>query len=144
MASTIRGRELLLCSSGWTSEAELCHLSSLIANLEQLIHPASCHCTTCHIPTDLLPPATKLGQGNIFSSVCQEFCSQGGSAPLHAGIHPLFQSRHPPLEQTLPRADPPVADPPGVAPPPRWLSASWEIRLTSRWYTSYWNAYLLY
>ena len=34
----------------------------------------------------LLPPATKLGQGNIFRSVCQEFCSQrGGSAPLHAG-----------------------------------------------------------
>ena len=26
-----------------------------------------------------LPPATKLGQGNIFSSVCQEFCPQGGS-----------------------------------------------------------------
>ena len=38
----------------------------------------------------LLPPATKLGQGHIFRSVCQEFCSQGeGSAPLHAGIHPL-------------------------------------------------------
>ena len=27
----------------------------------------------------LIPPATKLGQGNIFSSVCQEFCSQGGA-----------------------------------------------------------------
>ena len=26
----------------------------------------------------LLPPATKLGQGNIFRSVCQEFCPQGG------------------------------------------------------------------
>ena len=25
----------------------------------------------------LLPPATKLGQGSIFSSACQEFCSQG-------------------------------------------------------------------
>ena len=24
-----------------------------------------------------LPPATKLGQGNIFRSVCQEFCPQG-------------------------------------------------------------------
>ena len=24
-----------------------------------------------------LPPATKLGKGNILSSVCQEFCSQG-------------------------------------------------------------------
>ena len=25
-----------------------------------------------------LPPATKLGQGNIFRSVCQEFCPWGG------------------------------------------------------------------
>ena len=25
-----------------------------------------------------LPPATKLGQGNIFRSVCQQFCPQGG------------------------------------------------------------------
>ena len=28
----------------------------------------------------LLPPATKLGQGNIFRSVCQEFCPHGGGA----------------------------------------------------------------
>ena len=27
---------------------------------------------------DFLPPATKLGQGNIFRSVCQEFCPQEG------------------------------------------------------------------
>ena len=26
----------------------------------------------------ILPPATKLGQGNIFRSVCQELCPQGG------------------------------------------------------------------
>ena len=43
----------------------------------------------------------KLGQGNIFSSVCQEFCSPGGgSAPLHAGIHTL-----PPGADTPPGAD---------------------------------------
>ena len=29
---------------------------------------------------NLLPPATKLGQGNIFRSVCQEFCPWGGHA----------------------------------------------------------------
>ena len=29
-------------------------------------------------PAFFLPPATKLGQGNIFRGVCQEFCSQGG------------------------------------------------------------------
>ena len=33
----------------------------------------------------LLPPATKLGQGNIFRSVCQEFCSQGVSRPTPRG-----------------------------------------------------------
>ena len=31
----------------------------------------------------LLPPATKLGQGNIFRSVCQQFCSHPGA--VHAG-----------------------------------------------------------
>ena len=33
--------------------------------------------------TKFLPPATKLGQGNIFRSVCQEFCSHLGA--VHAG-----------------------------------------------------------
>ena len=28
--------------------------------------------------SEFLPPATKLGQGNIFRSVCQEFCPQLG------------------------------------------------------------------
>ena len=28
----------------------------------------------------LLPPTMKLRQGNIFTSVCQEFCPQGGHA----------------------------------------------------------------
>ena len=47
----------------------------------------------------LLPAATKLGQGNIFTSVCQEFCPQGGgrvSASVHAGMHHHPPSRHPP------------------------------------------------
>ena len=49
-----------------------------------------------------------LGQGNIFSSVCREFCSYGGwSASVHAGIPLPPGSRHPPsrqspLEQTPP------------------------------------------
>ena len=34
----------------------------------------------------ILPPATKLGQCNIFRSVCQEFCPQGGSA-WQGGVH---------------------------------------------------------
>ena len=38
-------------------------------------------------PSILLPLATKLGQGNIFRSVCQEFCPQGGgfSRPTPGG-----------------------------------------------------------
>ena len=36
----------------------------------------------CH-SSSLLPPATKLGQGNIFRSGCQEFCSH--PAAVHAG-----------------------------------------------------------
>ena len=34
----------------------------------------------------LLPPATKLRQGNIFTSVCQEFCPQG-SGGLCPSMH---------------------------------------------------------
>ena len=91
-----------------------------------------------------LPPTAKLGQGNIFRSVCQEFCSQGGSAPLHAGIHPS------PQEQTRQEQTPPAgADtpqeqtPPSRSrPPPPRHSTCWEIRTTSGRYKSYWNAIL--
>ena len=37
-------------------------------------------------PFWFLPPATKLGQGNIFRSVCQEFCPQGGAC-VAGGMH---------------------------------------------------------
>ena len=67
------------------------------------VHETSfCHEEKFSYESDLifLEPVTKLGQGNIFRSVCQEFCPQGGSAPLHAGIHP-------PWDQTPPRNRPP-------------------------------------
>ena len=35
----------------------------------------------------LLPPAMKLGQGNIFRSVCQEFCPQGVGVHGRGGMH---------------------------------------------------------
>ena len=35
------------------------------------------------VTAKFLPPETKLGQGNIFRSVCQEFCSHPGA--VHAG-----------------------------------------------------------
>ena len=58
-----------------------------------------------------------LGQGNIFSSVCQEFCSQGeGSASVHAWIPPP-----PPPEADMPPGSrhPPEADPSEADTPPR-------------------------
>ena len=36
----------------------------------------------CFSADTLLPAATKLGQGNIFTSVCQEFCPRGGGGCL--------------------------------------------------------------
>ena len=70
----------------------------------------------------LLPPATKLGQGNIFRSVCQEFCSKVGE-----GVCPIA-----------------CWDTPGADTPPPRNSACCEIRATSGRYASYWNVYLLY
>ena len=55
----------------------------------------------------LLPPAKKLGQGNIYSS----FLITGGSAPLHVGIPPQEQS---PPKQTPPGPDTPQSRPPGA------------------------------
>ena len=35
----------------------------------------------------LLPPAAKLGQGNIFRRVCQQFCPRGGMCGCSRGVH---------------------------------------------------------
>ena len=120
-------------------------------------------------PVSLLA-ATKLGQGNIFTSVC---LSTGGGLPqCMLGCHPpgpgtpppLPGSRHPPprpgtppdqahppweqtpLDQTSPRprSRPPRPDKrpsPGADPPPP-PKADCSIRLTSGRYASYWNAFL--
>ena len=40
----------------------------------------------------LLPAATKLGQGNIFRGVCQEFCPWGGGGDVWSrGVPPNFR-----------------------------------------------------
>ena len=80
----------------------------------------------------LLPPATKLGQGYVFTGVCDSVHKGGVSASVHTGIphhpgsrhhpradppgsrHPLEQtpppgSRHPP-KQTAPRSRPPTTE----------------------------------
>ena len=58
-----------------------------------------CLTTNLLCSSEYLPAATKLGQGNIFRSVCQEFCPRG---VLSASITP--KSRHPPRADTHPPA----------------------------------------
>ena len=93
-----------------------------------------------------------LGQGNIFSSVCQEFCPQGGVPQCMLGYHtPLGpgppEQTHPPRPGTPHPPDkvPLGADTPQTRPPRPGTplhSACWEIRSTSGRYASYWNAIL--
>ena len=80
----------------------------------------------------LLPPATKLRQGNVFRT-CLSFCSQvWGCLPDPPGQTPLADT---------PRADnPPPADTPPADTPPCPVHA--RMRSTSGRYASYWNAFL--
>ena len=55
---------------------------------------------------------------------------------MHAGIQPPPGSKHPP--------PPPGADTPTADTPPPESSACWDIRATSGWYASYWNAFLFF
>ena len=96
-------------------------------------------------------PQTKFGQGNIFSSGCQEFCSWGGLPQCMLGYDtpqkqtPQKQtpprSRPPPWKQSPRKQTPPEAEPLEADTPLR--SAYWEIRSTSGRYAFYWNAILL-
>ena len=107
-----------------------------------------------------------MGQGNIFTSMCQEFCAQGGSALVHAGIHPprtdTPAEADPPKKQTTPPKQtlPPEQTPPRSRlspsrsrqpPPPKKQTsprgrppqeAGSSIRSMSGRYASYWNAFL--
>ena len=58
----------------------------------------------------LLPAATKLGQGNIFTSVCQEFCPHGGEGVCLSA----WWDTHPPGADT----PGPGRHPPGPGRPP--------------------------
>ena len=118
-----------------------------------------------------LPVATKLGQGNVFTGVCDSVNKGGGLPQCMLGYPPpgtrhLLEQLPPgadpsPLNQTPPGADsPPGADiPPGADPsradPPLRRSrhppgaeippppGSSGIRSTSGRYASYWNSFLL-
>ena len=69
--------------------------------------------------TILLLAATKLGQGNVFTGICDSVHGGGVSASMHAGMPDPPGSRHPP-GQTSPRTRPPLTrHPPDQAHPPR-------------------------
>ena len=63
-------------------------------------------------------PQTKLRKGNVFTSVCQEFCPQGGVyASMHWGRHPRAGTHHPragtpPWQVHYPAGTPPMAGTP--------------------------------
>ena len=80
---------------------------------------ALCCCISfVHCNEDLfLPSATKLRQGNIFRSVCQEFCPRRGSVCLSA------------CWDTTPWADPPDRHPWGDTPSRRLLLRTVRILL---------------
>ena len=69
---------------------------------------------------NLTPATTKLGQGNIFTSVCQEFCPQGGRGCLPQGMlgytppdqTPPWDQTHPPGSRSPPDQTPPEQTPP--------------------------------
>ena len=97
-----------------------------------------------------LPAATKLGQSNIFTGICDSVHGGGSLPQCILGYTPPPRadppSRHPP-EQTPPQSrHPPEQTPPGSrhppgAHPPR--EADSGIRSTSGRYASYWNAFFL-
>ena len=101
-------------------------------------------------PTGMLflPPTMKLGQGYVFTRVCDSvhggvcLCACWDTPP---GGDPLEQTppgrdppgRHQEHPPHTPRRTPPQEDTPGS-------SARFEIWVTSGRYASYWNAYFLY
>ena len=145
------------------------------ANVVKLVRKRySCFCTICtkwsFCPlgcwkTTSIFTARKrsLGQGNIFKSVCQEFCPQGGLPQCMLGYHPPTEqapppgNRHPsgpgtPSEQAPPpgpgtpweQALPPGPGTPRDQAPPRAEHAGrYGQQATSGRYASYWNAILL-
>ena len=110
---------------------------------------------------EFLPAATKLGQGNIFTSVC---LSTGGGLPQcmlgcttpgpdtpweqtplgsrhPPGTRPP-RTRHPPGSRHPLRADTPGTRTPVADTPAPLPEADSSIRSTSCRYASYWNAFL--
>ena len=92
-----------------------------------------------------LPAATKLGQGNVFTGVCDSV-HRGGLPQCMLGYHPPTthppDQTQPPPNRPPPRTRPPMTrPPPGADIPPREADAS--VRSMSDRYAYYWNVFLL-
>ena len=87
-----------------------------------------------------LPAASKLGQGNIFTSVCLSTEGEGCLPECMLGYPPLREQTPTPQDQTHHTPLDQAHHPPSEADPPR--EADCSIRLTSGRYASYWNAFL--
>ena len=86
----------------------------------------------------------KLGQGNVFTGVCDSVHRGGVSGKeWRPPSRETPRGTDPPWEQTPPGTRPPQPEqtPPGTDPPPE---ADSSIRSTSGRYASYWNAFLYY
>ena len=92
----------------------------------------------------LLPPAIKLGQGYVFTRICDSVHGGGGLSHCILGYTPRDQRQAPPPrdQRHAPPRDQRQAPPPGSRHPQH--SACWEIRATSGRYASYWNAILFH
>ena len=93
-------------------------------------------CLNLHLHPSLfrltyLPAATKLGQGNVFTGLCDSVHRGGGCLPqCMLGYHPPWEQTHtppwtrcpqeqttPPWDQNPPGSRPPRSSPPGGRPP---------------------------
>ena len=82
------------------------------------------------VKIELLPAATKLGQGNVFTGVC--LSTGGGSASVHARIPPPTGSRPPDQAPPSPgsgRHPLDQADPPGPGRPPWKQTPEYGLRV---------------
>ena len=113
-------------------------------NMRNIFHNATMHW--------FLPPTNKLGQGYVFTHVCDSV-HRGSLPQCMLGYPPGADTPTPgadtptpgadtPWSKTSPRSRPPKSSHPPGADTPR-SSACWEIRTTSGRYASYWNVYLL-